>query len=347
MNYLETLNTEIRQYFSILSPEFPNWLTEYINTPTMLKQSGINFGCGADHTKFYSPRYIYSNLDHSIGVALIVWHFTQDKKATLAGLFHDISTPAFKHVVDIMNGDYIKQESIEELTSEFIKNDKEIMFLLDRDNIKIEEVDDYKLYPIADNDTPKLSADRLEYTLADGLVLEGFWNLEEIEKIYNNLTIVRNEDNIDELTFQDAEICENYIQKASIMWYAVTSNRDKLMMQFIADTLKKAIELKLITYNDLFNFSEDEIISKILQVNNDLSEKFKKFQQFTSVHNSEIPVLDKYCVSIDVKKRYVNPLVLVNNKAIRIIKYSSKTKKIIDGFLSHNEPKYAYIDIDI
>ena len=37
------------------------------------------------------------------------------------------------------------------------------------DNIKIEEVEDYHLYPIADNDTPKLSSDRLEYSLSNAL----------------------------------------------------------------------------------------------------------------------------------------------------------------------------------
>ena len=39
----------------------------------------------------------YSILEHSVGVALITWHFTRDKKQTLAALFHDISSPAFKH----------------------------------------------------------------------------------------------------------------------------------------------------------------------------------------------------------------------------------------------------------
>ncbi len=43
------------------------------------------------------------------------------------------------------------------------------MNLLTRDNIRVEEVLDYHIYPIADNDTPKLSADRLEYALSGGL----------------------------------------------------------------------------------------------------------------------------------------------------------------------------------
>ena len=53
------------------------------------------------------------------------------------------------------------------------------MTLLKRDNIKIDEVADYHIYPIADNDTPMLSADRLEYTLSNGLgQIKKLWNLE-------------------------------------------------------------------------------------------------------------------------------------------------------------------------
>lgn len=43
-----------------------------------------------------------------------------------------------------------------------IKKSSGIVKLLERDNIKISEIEDYHLYPIADNDTPRLSADRLE-----------------------------------------------------------------------------------------------------------------------------------------------------------------------------------------
>ena len=68
-----------------------------------------------------------------------------------------------------MNGDHETRESTEELTTYMIKNSKEILELLERDNIKVNEVDDYHIYPIADNDTQKLSADRLEYTLTNGL----------------------------------------------------------------------------------------------------------------------------------------------------------------------------------
>ena len=40
------------------------------------------------------------------------------------------------------------------------------------------------IYPIADNDTPQLAADRLEYTLSNGLgVTEKIWDLNDVREI--------------------------------------------------------------------------------------------------------------------------------------------------------------------
>ncbi len=190
-NYIETLNPQIKEYYKILSPEgIPEFLNEYIETPRMQKQAQISTTCGTIYSKMFKNVFWYSSLAHSIGVALIVWNFTKDKKQTLAGLFHDIATPAFKHAVDFMNGDYETQESTEELTTYMIKESKEIMELLKRDGITVEEVEDYHKYPIADNDTPQLSSDRLEYTLANNLgAVFADWDLEEIREIYQNIEI--------------------------------------------------------------------------------------------------------------------------------------------------------------
>lgn len=180
--YYINLNEEIKEYFKILSPEFPEWLFDYINTKEMDRIGKISMSCGTDYSKCFDVKYFYSNLDHSVAVALIIWHFTHDKKQTLAGLFHDIATPVFKHCIDFMNGDSLTQESTEERTTDMIRNSKEIMSLLNRDNIKLESVNDYKIYPIADNDTPKLSTDRFEYNLSSGLTFFRVWDLDRIKK---------------------------------------------------------------------------------------------------------------------------------------------------------------------
>ena len=182
MNYLENVDKRIIEYLNILEPEFPVWLNDYINTKELLSQKYISVTCGTIYSNLFESNFFFSSLDHAVAVALIVWHFTRDKKQTLSGLFHDIATPAFKHCIDFLNGDYMNQESIEDLTLYMISSSKNVMALLNKDNIKLEEVNDYHIYPIADNDTPKLSADRLEYSLSNALFNCRLQKLDRLEK---------------------------------------------------------------------------------------------------------------------------------------------------------------------
>jgi len=64
----------------VLSDEIPNFLYDYINTPAMQRIGKIGCGCGTDYTKIFKNKFFYSNLEQSIGIALIVWNFTKDKK---------------------------------------------------------------------------------------------------------------------------------------------------------------------------------------------------------------------------------------------------------------------------
>lgn len=345
--YLDSLNSEVREYFKILSPEFPEWLLEYIDTPEMQRTSKISLNCGTDYTKVFNIRYFYSNLDHSVGVALIIWNFTKDKKQTLAGLFHDIAAPVFRHVIDFLNGDHEKQESTEELTTEIIKNSKQIMALLERDNIKLEEVDDYKLYPIADNDTPQLSADRFEYNFSSGLSFHKVWELDDIRKCYNNVAVLKNENGIDELSFKDLVVAEKYISTVSKLWPEWIINADKVSMQFLADILKAMHSKKYIKLEDLYVLSEEEVINKILNCGDEyLTQAFKNFQEASVVHDSKTPVPDKYCVSVKSKRRYIVPLVQNGETVDRVNNLSVQAKKDIDNYLKFKTANYGYFDFD-
>lgn len=339
--YLENLNEEVKQYFKILSPEFPNWLLEYIETPEMQRINGTSMNCGTDYSKLFNNRYWYSNLDHSVGVALIIWHFTKDKKQTLAGLFHDIATPTFKHCIDFMNGDFEKQESTEERTEQILRQSKEIKALLDRDNIKMEEISDYRIYPIADNETPKLSADRFEYNFSSGLVFHRVWELNDIEEIYNNVTILKNEERIEELGFKDWEICEKYIHIVSKLWPEWISDKDRTVMQFLADIVKSMNMKGYLTINDLYTLSEQEVINKILTCEDEyIRENFIKFQNSTEIYGSDTPVKSKYCISVKSKRRYVIPLARYDGSVSRIDKISKKAANDIQEYFNIKHYKY-------
>lgn len=348
-NYLENLTTEVREYFKILSQEFPDWLLEYIDTPEMKRIDGISIFCGTDYTKIFNNRFWYSNLDHSVGVALIIWHFTHDKKQTLAGLFHDIATPTFKHCIDFMNGDSEKQESTEGLTEDIIRNSKEIMNLLNRDNIKIEEVSDYHIYPIADNDTPRLSADRFEYTFANGLSFSRtkLWDLDSIKEIYEDIYIVKNEENIDELAFKTPSICEKYVTTIANLWPQWISNEDRVTLQFFADIVKSMNIKGMISIDDLYTYSEKDIVERILNCSDSyIKNAFIKFQNSTSVWSSETPINNKYCISTRGKRRYIIPLTNNNGTPERINQVSENANLVINNYLSINQSPYVGLDFE-
>lgn len=337
MKYIEKTNNLIKNYFEILSPEFPEWLNEYIETNRMQKQKYISVTCGKIYSKLFNYDD-YSSLEHSIAVALIIWNFTQDKKQTLSGLFHDIATPAFKHCIDFLNGDYMNQESTEELTEKIISDSKDIMELLERDNIKLEEVCDYHLYPIADNDTPMLSADRLEYSLSNDLIVFKTNKLEEIRNIYNDIEIQTNENGIMELGFKTKKIARQFVKNTSRLSLCYRDDATRLYMQAIADILKKLSEDGLIEKKDLYELKESEVIDLIRQ--SKYEDIFNSLVNATKVYTSKEKPNDVYYVKHGAKVRYIDPLF----KGNRISKECKIAQKMIEKNLSYNMDNYVFLD---
>ena len=338
MKLFKSYNERISKYFEILEPNFPDWLNEYINTKEMQRLDGISVTCGTYYTDLLKFKFQYSSLAHSVAVALIVWHFSHDKKQTLAGLFHDISTPVFKHAIDFLNGDYEKQESTEELTSKIIKNSTEIMKLLKRDNISLEEVEDYKIYPIADNDTPKLSADRLEYSLSNALLVYNQANIEEIKKIYNDLELQKNEDGVLEIGFKSKEIARDFVDLTSRLSLIYRGNVSRFSMQFLADLVKKLNEEKLIFKEDLYNLSEKDVIEIIKK--SKYKEIFNNWVNSKKVLTSKTKPNKKYSVCCSAKVRYIDPLC----KGERISKIDKFAKEKIEENFSFDMSNYLYLD---
>ena len=250
----------IEKYHSILCSEVPDFLYEYISFPSLQRLNGIGLLCGTDWTPLFHNHFFYSRLDHSIGVALIVWNFTHDKKQTLAALFHDVSTPVFSHVVDFLNGDALTQESTEHLTSVFINEDLALSQKLFMDGIYKYEIDDYHKYPVADNEIPGLSADRLEYMYPSGAALDKVWSIKEVKSNYKNIVLLKNEKNEPELGFRNLEEAVRYTKKFCEISLILQHNEDKISMQLLADSLKCALEKKFIREEDLYTMSEKEMI---------------------------------------------------------------------------------------
>lgn len=230
------------------------------------------------------------------------------------------------------------QETTEDLTTSIIENSKEIMSLLKRDNIKLEEVCDYHIYPIADNDTPKLSADRLEYSLSNALLTYNLLDYENVEEIYNDIEVQTNEERISELGFKTKKIARSFVKITTRLSIIYREDRTRYSMQFIADILKKLNEDNKISKSDLYRLKESDIVSII--ESSKYNEIFSIWKNAKKVKISRERPYNVYYVNHGSKIRYIDPL--INGK--RISNECKMAKNMIDKNLSYDMSNYVYID---
>lgn len=347
---------DISEYYNILCPknDYPDFLDKYISLPIMQRLKGVGLLCGTDWTALYKNRFFYSRLNHSIGVALIVWHFTHDKAQTLAGLFHDVSTPVFSHVSDFRKGDALTQTATEEPTAAMLRSDAELNRLLCEDGLCVEQIEDYHIYPIADNEIPRLSADRLEYMFPSGMALDGSWTMEEIKRCYDDLTILKNEDGKDELGFKTLETAELYCKHFCMIGHILQLNENKLTLHLLGQIMNMAEKESVLNENDFMTLSEKQVIEKLerAEKSEKLEQYYKTFRSMTKIEHTENELTNDsyFCVSLNVKQRYINPLVrdgATNGQAsiARLSDVSPKSFSLIEDFKSYSDTLYGCVKL--
>lgn len=323
----------------IYEPSFPSFLLPFLSAPSLKRIQGTGMHCGMEYTSFpfYKDLAPYSRYIHSLGVALIVYHFTQDKKQSLAGLFHDIATPAFAHVIDFLKGDYAKQEATEEKTAYFIEKDPVIQKDLLDLGLKTEDVFDYHRYPIADNDSPRLSADRLEYTLANFLHFR-FASLSTVKSFYEDLSLTKNEEGKEEICFQSQKKAHDFALLTLKNSIAYVRDEDRYGMEYLARLLEKAIQRGVLQENDLYT-TEEEVIQKL---NSDplSASDFASFRSLSKIRKEKTPS-SPFSYQINSKKRYINPFVKGRG---RIQDIDEEVNQKIEEFLSLSFEGYLVKD---
>lgn len=293
--YLEQLNYK----------ELPDFLIKYLQTPSLLRLKKVGYFCGMDYASkdIYDFSEYISRYDHSLTVSLLVYKLTKDKTATLAGLFHDIATPCFSHVIDYMNKDYENQESTEEYTECILRRDKYLQKCLEEDNIAIDDIIDFKRYTIVDNERPKVCADRI-----DGVILTGIgWtkNIEDkdIKQIVDDLCIFKNEENEDEIGFNTESVATKVLEVSKSIDIYCHSKEDNYMMELLAKITKLSIDKKYISYDDLYWYNEEEIF--FLWKGKQDKEFLELIDKFENIKKPDIVMLD----IPNIKIRNLNPII--------------------------------------
>ena len=349
---------DIKKYHNILEPQPPEFLNKYYELPMLQRLKNVGLLCGTDWTPLYKNRFYYSRFDHSVGVALIIWHFTHDKAQTISGLLHDVSTPVFSHVSDFRKGDALTQTETEGTNESIIRSDRNLDALLAVDGLRVEQVEDYHKYPIADNEIPQLSSDRLEYMFPSGMALDGSWDLPSVRRAYEDLEVLRNEEGLPELGFKTLEIAEDYTRRFCMIGHILQLNENKLTLHLLGKIMNLAVEEGILSEPDFMTKAEAEIIGildKELSQNpkafskerSKLARLYKTFRTMTKIEHTQTPLDENeyFCINLKVKQRYINPLVKAANSCTRIREVSSQAKKIIDDFLHYNDTPFGCVKL--
>lgn len=295
-------------HYTLYAPEIPDFLSRAAATPAMRRLQGVGMNCGCEYTAFPKFRGLepYSRWEHSLGVALIVWRFTGDEAQALAGLLHDVATPVFAHVVDFMRGDYLTQEATEDGTASMIANSAELQAILAECGLTTADVSDYHRYPIADNDSPRLSADRLEYTLGN-LINFGICDTSTVCRFYGDLTVAAGEDGQDELAFQTPHTASEFAMAALQCSRIYVSDEDRYAMQMLAELLKDATERGVIDDRGLY-VTEPEVIGRLL-LDAKSAADWRAYRSLGGMIAAREPGASGAWRQIFAKKRRIDPLV--------------------------------------
>lgn len=311
----------------IYSPSLPPVVEEAALCPLMTRLRDVGMDCGCQFTRLpvYRDAPPYTRYTHSVGTARIVWNFTRDITQTLAALLHDVATPAFAHTVDFLRGDYLSQSATEEGTAECIRADGRLAGLLAANGIAVEAVCDYHLYPIADNPSPHLSADRLEYTLGN-LVHFGFRTEDEAAAYYRDIALGESESGT-ELVFRHADIAEGFALETLRCSRVYVSDGNRYTMQLLAECLRDALERGVLEEAELHR-GETDVLCK-LSADARSRGLWNRISSLTNIVPCADPA-DPDARVIDAKKRYIDPFV---EGIGRVSSFSAKYRAALEGFL--------------
>lgn len=303
------------------------------DTPPMTRLRAVGMNCGMEYTRFepYVRGRRSTRFAHSLGVAEIVWRFTGDEKQAAAGLLHDVSTPVFAHVVDFLNGDALTQESTEAGTREIIERSPEIQRVLRDMGLTTDEVCDYHVYPLADNPSPGLSADRLEYTLRN-LVAFGRCGEERARALYAGLRVGEAEDGAPELMFDSPEAAREFAFLALDMGRLYVADADRCAMQYLAELLGQALQKGVLCREALYT-TEPQVIAA-LEADPECVRQWRWYRGLSRVRRSAARPEGDGWRRIPAKRRYIDPLA---RGLGRVSAWDAEFRTALEAFLSESQ----------
>jgi len=293
-------------------------LIDVINTKALQRLKGINqYGTWV----LLKPEFNTTRFEHSVGVCILLKKFDASLEEQIAGLLHDISHTAFSHVIDFTYNRSEQQDVADRFYKNIIMN-SEIPDVLKEHGIDISTIINKK-FRIMKNEIPDLCADRIDYLLRDGLIINRI-DKDMVEKVLNNLIIHKNE-----FVFIDKVVAkyfaEKFIEMNNVFW---ANTLQVTIFKLLSDAIGMAISKNVISQDDIF-LTDDELYKKLKQSNDkEVTDKLDLIFNLSLVENEK-----EYDFHIINKARYADPKILLDNKSVRLSEIDNSYKELMDNFI--------------
>jgi HD superfamily phosphohydrolase len=160
-------------------------LIELLQSPELARLKGV---CqhGVTALLGFGPKV--TRFEHSVGAFLLVRKVGASVEEQVAALLHDISHTSLSHVVDYALSQPGEDSYHEVHKSRYLKG-TQLPQILTRHGFGDLKALNEELFPLVEQPSPHLCADRLDYSLRDALAFEKF-SLQYVQQVFESLKAV-------------------------------------------------------------------------------------------------------------------------------------------------------------
>lgn len=262
---------------------------------------------------YVTPLPEFTRFEHCVRVMLLTRRFGGSLDEQIAALLHDVSHTAFSHVADYVFRAGDGKTSYQDDMHEWFVEKTGINALLARYGFTGICSDERKhAFKILEQDLPDLCTDRIDYVCYGGFI-ENLLTQDEVDTI------------ISDLRFKDGRWF--FIGERAALLYASTalhltehtfsSRQNFFTYHQAARAIKRAIEIKLITADELFSSVDDDVWQKLGASNDPIIRQSVDAVIHYDVH-CRAGTPDDHDMFVIGKFRGVNPWIKTEDDFVRL-----------------------------
>lgn len=245
-----------------------------------------------------NPLMNHTRYDHSIGVMLLVRSLDGSKEDQIAALLHDISHTAFSHLIDYVLE--IEGEDYHEKRYAEVLMDSEIKAVLTAHQFDVSQFLDLEQYHLLEYPLPNLSADRIDYTLRD-LFLLGVITPDEISWFLDGLQVCQGR-----IVVKAIEYGQWFRAKYEYLVSEYFAGKENIAINLVMKKIvKECLDQGVLQESDFYQ--DDFYLLEKINAAFDLKQRINELNRGGLVGEK-----------LRVKKRWVDPEVLVNGRVVRL-----------------------------